>query len=48
MRGAEPDWDTVEEQFLKNKIDLANERKREELRAYFEEELRKAGQSEPQ
>ena len=41
LRGAEPDWATIAEHFLKNKIDLANEKKRDELRAYFEEEIRK-------
>ena len=48
MRGAEPDWDTIAEHFLKNKVDLANERKRDELRSYFEDEVRKATHSEPQ
>jgi inhibitor of KinA sporulation pathway (predicted exonuclease) len=41
LRGAEPDWDTIAEHFLKNRVDLANEKKRDELRAYFEEEMKK-------
>jgi inhibitor of KinA sporulation pathway (predicted exonuclease) len=47
LRGAEPDWDTIAEHFLKNRIDLANEKKRDELRAYYEEEIRKEKQSGP-
>ncbi|REJ11346.1 MAG: DNA polymerase III [Paenibacillaceae bacterium] len=41
LRGAEPDWDTIAEHFLKDKIDLANEKKRDELKAYFEAEINK-------
>ena len=41
LRGDKPDWDAIAEHFLKNKIDLSNEKKRDELRAYFEEEMGK-------
>jgi inhibitor of KinA sporulation pathway (predicted exonuclease) len=47
LRGSAPDWDTIAGHFLKNKVDLTNEKKRDELRAFFEEEMRKERQSEP-
>jgi inhibitor of KinA sporulation pathway (predicted exonuclease) len=47
LRGAKPDWDTIAEHFLKNKVDLANEKKRDELKAYFEEEKNRERQPGP-